>query len=1105
MVLALVTVIMLLMLGAAYLQMARVDRRTAADVDTRSNVSDASILRYIGNILEGDIPTDAVGGTNEFFDYPYSNPATNRLVPDRYAPTTVPGPVPILANNDLPAREPRSYRDLDDAAGNLTGVGGEDDDTWLASTEPNLDTGSASYLYWPHVTDLSGVFLDLGDIAATNDLTLDPPTAAGRPLPAQYLSTAGGTITAPATVGNAKISGVHYAVPAASMAAVQTAGDLGIFADADGDGISDSRWTWAPLPSDGGQVFVMAVRIVDNSAMIDLNARDFLYSRIGSTDFPRAVFPSDLDLETSAGVLNANSSTGALDWTEVLTYRGLPASPEEDDRVYAWLNQHAPAMSDEDWQYLGNPAEVAANGYDVNTDPGATYQRFNPRIDEMELRWRNGLNRAVQDNSTYESPTPIEQLANSANFFRWDQLETAFDDTPYNTVDDFFRLEPRKRVTLLSGSAAHGQVSLSDGSEADLIGAFERDVAARPDLYDATGLPGGYDYVGPSWDQPEDYPAQLAAVVQDYRDTDLELTAVDVTGTGNTMYGMEYLPFISEVHVQARYGATLLAPPATNPLPVQWDVQAYDVSIEIVNPWPWEIRVPEVDLIVDGDNWGNLRDFLQDYATPGRTTMRGHELIVLHLPDAGNAYPHAATQTVLDLSPAVGVVWPDNPTVDDEPVDLELAAPVDGRAAKVVYQRFRVRNPTNVKNDTYDPTTVTPALSGTSDGFVQTHTRGTGDGLAALTVQETHLDLTTLDTTDDNDTDADGTDDDVEPNDPVTSPDLRFDEPVKRAGFDIDVVAPATAPRVVDAYSVSDWGAAVPSRPGTIIPGHEPFQIANTGRIFRTTELARMVFLGPRTVGGVDQTIAEVWAEHPTRDPAATPGDKADDLFSVSQLMLQPYTADGTFDADAAEQFSAFTSLPTDVSLQPGKINLNTAPEWMIASSLPLFTLAAGSPRFNIAADAVAARNDPASPGLAHLGELLDVNNYTGTFDGSTAGTIAARRDETYDYNEPEAELGPDPPSSTSPANHDADGFNYDAEERLALFSILNQVASTRSDVFTAYVLVRAYPGSDFAQNGDNDLDGIADPTFEYRLVAVYNRSSGKWRIEAVKRTEDAP
>ncbi len=45
--------------------------------------------------------------------------------------------------------------------------------------------------------------------------------------------------------------------------------------------------------------------------------------------------------------------------------------------------------------------------------------------------------------------------------------------------------------------------------------------------------------------------------------------------------------------------------------------------------------------------------------------------------------------------------------------------------------------------------------------------------------------------------------------------------------------------------------------------------------------------------------------------------------------------------------------------------------------------------------------------------------------------------------------------------------------------SYLNQVASTRSDIYTAYVLVRAYPVNDFS----------VAPVDEYRLLAVFDRS----------------
>jgi len=47
------------------------------------------------------------------------------------------------------------------------------------------------------------------------------------------------------------------------------------------------------------------------------------------------------------------------------------------------------------------------------------------------------------------------------------------------------------------------------------------------------------------------------------------------------------------------------------------------------------------------------------------------------------------------------------------------------------------------------------------------------------------------------------------------------------------------------------------------------------------------------------------------------------------------------------------------------------------------------------------------------------------------------------------------------------------------LLNWLSQVTATRSDIYTAYILLRAYDNSDF--NG-----GILE---EYRLIAVFDRS----------------
>ena len=1081
-VLALVTVVMLLMLGAAYLQVARTDRRTARDVDLRTNDSNGSILRYIGGILEGDIPRKAVGGDNEFFDYPYSNNAITRVVEDRYAPITVPGPVPNLANGDLPAREPRASTPLNDAAGILIARGGRDDDPWLASSQPdfvNISTynGQPAY-YWPHISDLSGVFLDLGDVGPGRDTTGN-----GQNMPAQYLSTALGTALSPITAGAEKASGVAYAVPAIPEADV-LAIDEGRFADADDDGILDSRWTWAPLPSEGGQAYVMAVRVVDNSALINLNVWDYFSSLAASNDPPRGLFPNDLDLETAIATLNTRSQSGPLAAAQVTSERGLGNAPDHDRRLYAWLKSHVSADAPAGWATIGTTRENNATGFDDTTDPGDTHQKFALNANEIELRWRGGLNRTTNDNASAFPPSPLEDLPGAAGFFRQADLEQDYKDTSYgnvtltvpNDADNIFSLffnEPRRWLTVLSGSAEFARVSLSEADEDDLIELFDVAAANRPQLYERTaGAPDG-----PFWDNDNDYPAQLAAVVQDYRDANNRLTGVDVDDSPNTVYGMEYLPFISEVYVQARYEATVVAP--GDPVDVRWDFTGSHVVIEFVNPWPWEVSVPDIQLVIDGTT---VPGVLSDPAALDQT-MGPHEQKALVLRDReGPAGPLTLPTGVSGQDVTIDQ-WPDadGANANGGVVEIELRAPIDG-GGEVLYQRFAAARPPEIVNEFAVPAADMIGTAPNDEGYMYWSTRGTGDGLAALTVRRNELDPQN-----DRLIDAAG----LPPAEGAAAIDLSVDarlgEHEKRAGFDIDSDSSTGTqpnPRVADAYGEADF----PGRPaggtgatGAVTARHEPFQIANTGRVYRAAEIMRMVFLGPRREAGNDLSIAQVWDRFPK---------DANGSFLVSSLMLQPRQADNTLDEPTVGLLASVTAFEENLGLIPGRLNINTAPDWLIAAALPLADPAA---RAAVAADLVAERDAGPNPGIEYLGDLLS-NTYTALYNSAAP---APSRDQVPDFNEPEESLGPD---TAGGYDHDLDGFNLDAEERLALFSFINQMVHTRSDVFTAYVVVRAYPANDFLAN--NPTAAVAEPTRSYRLIAVFDRSSGKWRVRAVKRIE---
>src|SRR5690606_8981819 len=68
---SIIVVLLLTMMGAAYLQMARVDRRATRAVDTRSQDVEGSIIRYIAGILAADVLQSGA----EHYDHPWTNSA----------------------------------------------------------------------------------------------------------------------------------------------------------------------------------------------------------------------------------------------------------------------------------------------------------------------------------------------------------------------------------------------------------------------------------------------------------------------------------------------------------------------------------------------------------------------------------------------------------------------------------------------------------------------------------------------------------------------------------------------------------------------------------------------------------------------------------------------------------------------------------------------------------------------------------------------------------------------------------------------------------------------------------------------------------------------
>jgi hypothetical protein len=154
----------------------------------------------------------------------------------------------------------------------------------------------------------------------------------------------------------------------------------------------------------------------------------------------------------------------------------------------------------------------------------------------------------------------------------------------------------------------------------------------------------------------------------------------------------------------------------------------------------------------------------------------------------------------------------------------------------------------------------------------------------------------------------------------------------------------------------------------------------------------------------------------------------------------------------------------------PGRINVNTAPLHMLTLTAPLPEAVANIENLmlsvmnyrenfdlwrNVINPHTADPNWRAQPGILSLAELMWVNpddNIGSSADMQGYLGSGAPLSGGIDLNPLPVEI---PGRANSPVEEDA-------EARIARLQFLNQVFTTRSDVYTAYVEIRGYPSHDY-------------------------------------------
>ena len=227
--------------------------------------------------------------------------------------------------------------------------------------------------------------------------------------------------------------------------------------------------------------------------------------------------------------------------------------------------------------------------------------------------------------------------------------------------------------------------------------------------------------------------------------------------------------------------------------------------------------------------------------------------------------------------------------------------------------------------------------------------------------------------------------------------------------------------------------------------------------------------LGNAVSNYVDAGESQLIQAHPANRPLTNIGELgmilARSAYGVSEPVTAPEMLIDLANPANARLFNYLTvldpsqhGLPAGETRVMGRININTAP-WFVIAQLPWLQYADTGGQYQRARD-IAARRTSVGP-YESIGELMQINSLLG---------LAV---DSQDNQHEDAPRGPDLTADTA---------RDDYEERDLLFTRISDLVTVRSDVFTAYILVRV---------------GVNGP--QRRVIATLDRSRANSRNGRVR------
>ncbi|MCC6682705.1 MAG: hypothetical protein IT445_17530 [Phycisphaeraceae bacterium] len=661
-VLAVVALVIIAVLGFAVLQQNKMDRFAAAKHER--NYTDLVINGIIDEIRK-QLREDYFHNRYSFYglyDYPWTDDQQRWEVTAEYAgPGNTPGLVMV---NGTPKHDPDTTAD-------------RYDDTYLATTFP-IVTGNTT-VTWPHLSNLTGLWLDLPDSTVINN----PET-----IPIEH-----------PIIGNPGNPTSDAMIPSAVLAASSGADFEIRGTDTDGDGVLDAMWQWAPVAvrNLGGRKYVMAMRLIDSSSLINLNTATVNVGPNGEA-YPSAEYLSPgytpVDIDLSRLIARMPNSTALGYGTQGQRYSEIGAMM---DRRFLYSD---PANRLFGSSFASNPGPLTISERMIAwRDQASLYgnsDQIRFQIDnELELRYGGGLNNdknhsAIEGVGTTTSDlrglmrvTRNNQNPNDGNFDNPPLAEGSWNNVANNLYDWFQggnrntdpqissdRTFPAVRhfLTTHSGHSVYqvdyGGAGGAGRLQCDLncIQDAAGNLGKPPYLYLRDKIDNAFRHGGditryyladrgvPDSDLTGEVIRQYALNIIDYGDIDIQPTE------GGNYYGLEKLPFLREVYAQQLYKNI----PEFDGLNNRYDTPAYDITANGVDPTRgYNIWVPF-------DNTQDMQAMAIEIGNPFSYTINAEE----SAPGLNNGLKNLVRVRIRQ-DPDIDVTW------DFDPIAANMENPGD--------------------------------------------------------------------------------------------------------------------------------------------------------------------------------------------------------------------------------------------------------------------------------------------------------------------------------------------------------------------------------------------------------------------------------------------